>query len=178
MKALKYIGFAILGLIALILLVAAFVPKDMQYEKSIVINAPIDSVWLQVNSLSAMDKWNPWNAKDPNMKKSISGTDGAVGATSSWQSDVDDVGTGSQTIAKIEAPTSFQTKLKFLEPFESEADAYVILAPENGGTKATWGFKSVMPYPFNISTLFMNMESSMGPDWTTGLNKLKTLSEN
>ena len=137
MKILKYILFAILGLIALILIAAGFTSKDMNFEKSIVINAPIDSVWLNVNSLGAMDKWSPWNEKDPNMKKSMSGTDGTVGASASWESDVDDVGKGSQTIAMLEAPTKIETDLKFLVPYESEAKGYVYLSPEGNGTKAT-----------------------------------------
>jgi hypothetical protein len=177
MKILKYIGLAVGGLIALVLIVALFVSKDVKYEKSIVINAPIDSVWLQVSTLSAVDRWSPWNDKDPNMKKSMEGTDGTVGAMASWDSENSEVGKGSQTISKIEAPTLLETQLKFLVPYESEAQGYIVLAPEGTGTKATWGFKSEMPYPVNIWKLFMNMEAMMDADWNSGLNKLKALSE-
>ncbi len=177
MKALKYVGIGLLVLIGIPLIAALFISKEMNYEKSISINAPIDSVWVNVSSLSAMDKWSPWNDHDPNMKKSLTGTDGEIGATASWESDVKEVGKGSQTIARIEKPTSFETDLKFLVPFESEAKGYVRLSPEGDGTKATWGFKSEMPYPVNFTKIFMNMEEMMGKDWESGLGKLKTLSE-
>jgi hypothetical protein len=177
MKILKFIGIGLVGLIVLLLLIAAFVSKDFSYEKSVVINAPIDSVWINVNSLGAMDKWSPWNDYDPNMKKSMSGTDGTVGAVSSWESEVDNVGKGSQTITKIEAPTSIETQLKFLVPYESEAVGYVYLSPEGDGTKATWGFKSEMPYPMNLMKMFMDMQAMMDKDFGSGLNKLKALSE-
>lgn len=69
MKTSKTIGIVLLILIAIPLIIALFVPKDFAYEKSIAINAPIDSVWETVNSLTALDKWSPWNDQDPNMKK-------------------------------------------------------------------------------------------------------------
>jgi hypothetical protein len=177
MKALKYIGITLASIIALILIVALFISGDVHYEKSISINAPIDSVWLNVNSLSDLDKWSPWNDYDPNMKKSMTGTDGAVGSVASWESEVDEVGKGSQTISKIEAPTMIATELKFLVPYESEAKAIVKLSPEGSGTKATWVFESEIPYPFTLMKLFMNMDEMLDKDWNSGLTKLKALCE-
>jgi hypothetical protein len=178
MKALKYILIVLVSIVALIMVVALFVPKEMMYEKSISINAPIDIVWENVNSLADMDAWSPWNEKDPNMKKTNSGVDGTVGAIQSWESDVEGVGTGSQTIAKINPPYYIETELKFYDPYESEAVGYVKLEEiANNEISATWGFKSEMPYPFNIMSLFMNMDDMMGDDWNKGLTKLKFLSE-
>jgi len=176
MKLLKYLGFGLLALVLIVLVVALFVPKTFKYEKSVSINAPIDSVWENTNSLAALDKWSPWNDHDPNMKKEASGADGTVGAIQSWDSEI--VGTGSQTIKSVQKPTLFETKLDFLKPHESHGEAYVKLEEEGTGTKATWGMTGSMPYPFNVMILFMNMEKSMGKDWDNGLGKLKTLSEN
>lgn len=176
MKVLKYLGFGLLAVVLLVLVVALFVPKTFVYEKSVVINAPIDSVWVNTNSLSALDKWSPWNDHDPNMKKWSTGVDGTVGAVQGWDGEV--VGSGSQTIKTIQKPTLFETKLDFLKPHESHGEAYVKLVAEGSGTKATWGMSGSMPYPFNVMILFMNMEKSMGKDWDNGLAKLKSLSEN
>ena len=71
MKVLKGILIALVILIAIPLIAAIFVSKDLNYEKSIEIEAPIDHVWEQVNSLQDMDKWSPWNEYDPNMKKGM-----------------------------------------------------------------------------------------------------------
>ncbi len=92
MKIVKIIGIGLLILIAVPLIIALFVSNDMNYEKSINIDAPIEVVWENVNSLSDLDKWSPWNEYDPNMQKKISGTDGTVGAKQEWESDVDKVG--------------------------------------------------------------------------------------
>lgn len=177
MKILKKIGLAILVLIALLLITALFVSKEFKYDKSIVINASTDEVWKYTSSLEGMDKWSPWNDYDPNMKKSFSGTDGTVGAMASWESDHEKVGNGSQTISKIEAPTLFETNLKFLTPYESEAIAQVILAPKGNQTMVTWQFSGEMPYPFNLMKLTMNMDEALGDDFNSGLNKLKALCE-
>jgi len=176
MKALKIIGIGLLIGVAILLIIALFVPKDFSYEKSVTINAPVDSVWENTNSLSALDKWSPWNDHDPVMKKEMTGVDGSIGAKQSWESEI--VGSGSQTIARIEKPTLFETELNFYEPQESHGKAYVKLLSEGAGTKATWGMSGNMPYPVNIMILFMNMEKNMGKDWDNGLSKLKKLSEN
>jgi hypothetical protein len=177
MKALKYIGITLAVVIVLVLVVALFISGKVHYEKSISINAPVDSVWQNVGSLSAVDKWSPWNDYDPNMKKSISQPDNVVGAVTSWESDVDVVGKGSQTISKIEAPNLLEVDLKFLVPYESEAKGIISLVPEASGTKVTWAFESEIPYPFRVMMLWMNMEDAVGKDWNNGLGKLKALCE-
>ncbi len=178
MKILKYTGIGLLVIIALILIVALFIPKEVVYEKSISIYAPLEIVWENVNSLDDLDSWSPWNAYDPDMKKEITGTDGTVGATQSWESDVEEVGKGSQTITKIEPPYYFQTALKFYGSYENEAIGYVKLDDKpNNEVIVTWGFKSEIPYPFNIMSLFTSMEDMMGEDWNKGLERLKFLCE-
>ena len=178
MRVLKIVGIVLMIIIGVPLIVALFVPKDVQYEKSIEINAPIQVVWENVNSLSDMDKWSPWNQYDPTMKKEIIGKDGTVGAKQVWESNVDEVGKGSQTIAKLNAPNLIETDLKFFSPYESEAKGYVKLKEKNNKTLATWGFASEMPYPMNLMKLFTNMEDMMDKDWNDGLSKLKEISEN
>ena len=175
MKALKIIGIALAAIVALVFIIALFVPKQFVYEKTIVINAPIDSVWGNTASLSAMDKWSPWNDHDPNMKKEYSGIDGTVGAKQSWDGKV--VGIGSQTITNVQKPVLFETSLDFITPRESHGKGYVKLLADGSTTKATWGMTGSMPYPFNIMILFMNMEKQMGKDWDLGLSRLKKLSE-
>ena len=177
MKILKKIGIGLAAIIALLLIVALFVSNDFYYEKSITINAPIEKVWDHTNSLADLDSWSPWMEYDPNMKRELTGTDGTVGAKSSWESDNEKVGKGSQTITKIEKPTLLETDLKFYTPYESEAKGYVKLKPDGGNTIVTWGFESDMPYPFNLMKLTMNMEESIGQDFQTGLDKLKKMCE-
>ena len=169
--------YVILSIIAIILIIPLFISKDMNYKKSIVINAPINKVWENVSSLTAMDAWSPWNAKDPDMQRTLTGTDGTPGAKQSWVSTSKEVGEGSQTIVAVDKPNKLSTKLEFIKPFKSEADAFVTLDEAGTETRATWGFESKMPYPMNIMKLFMNFEKSMDKDFGAGLSRLKAISE-
>ncbi|MFT6815746.1 MAG: hypothetical protein ACJAZ3_001658 [Sphingobacteriales bacterium] len=177
MKLLKYIGTGVAVVLGLALIIAVFVTKDFIYEKTITINAPVDSVWQNVNSLAAMDSWNPRSAKDLNIEQVYSGTTGEIGESLEWNSVTKQVGKGVQTIVKIEAPLLIETELKFLTPYESEVTSYVQLQATSAGTDATWGFKSTIPYPFNLMSLIMNAEEQLGPDFQKGLDKLKNISE-
>lgn len=177
MKILKKILYVLLAIIVLWLLVAAVVSGDVKYEKSISINATPDKVWSHTNSVRAIDEWSPWNDKDPNLKKEWSGSTGQVGEKMSWEGN-SNVGKGSQTLTKID-PTAkrIDTEMKFLNPYESEGQAYVIVVPEGSGSKAIWGFTSQIPYPFSVMKIFMNMEEAVGKDYQIGLERLKNLSE-
>jgi len=171
------IVYVILIIVALLLIIPLFISKDMNYRKSISIDAPIDKVWENVGSLAAMDQWSPWNSKDPDMERSQTGVDGEVGAKQSWVSEKKDVGEGSQTIVGLDKPNQLSTKLEFIKPFKSEADAFVKLKEEGAASKATWGFESQMKYPMNIMKLFINFEKNMDKDFGAGLSKLKSICE-
>ena len=178
MKILKIIGLIIVGLLLVITIVTFSVSTDFSYEKSIAINAPIDVVWENTNSLADLDKWSPWVAMDPNIKITRTGIDGTVGAVSSWESDVEEVGKGSQTITEIDAPNTFNTEMKFIEPWESEGKGYIQLTKNGEDTDVLWGFTSNLPRPINLMKLMPGMDETMDAEFSKGLNSLKDLCEN
>ncbi|MBB4804896.1 hypothetical protein HNP38_000168 [Chryseobacterium defluvii] len=178
MKILKRIILFLAGLLIIWLIIAAFIPGDCKYEKSISINAPAEKVWKNTNTLKAMDQWSPWNDLDPNMKKDWMGVAGQSGEKVCWDSKKEEAGKGCQEVKKIDAANKrIDTSIRFLTPYESEANAYVTIVPEGNGSKATWGFTSQIPYPFTVMKLFMNMEDQIGDDYQKGLSRLKALSE-
>ena len=176
MKALKTIG-VILGILLAVLLVLVFIaPSEMRVEKSIKIQAPSDVVFPEISSFSKMNEWSPWMKLDPTMEQSIEGQDGTVGATHKWSGN-DKVGVGQQKIIAIDENKGIKTKLNFMEPWESEADAFIELASMEDETEVTWGFVSPLPKPMNVMALFMDMEEAVGKDYQKGLNSLKTIVE-
>lgn len=178
MKALKIIGLILLIIIGLPLVIALFVSNDFSYEDQVSINAPIQKVWDQTNTLQKMDNWSPWGKKDPDLNQSFTGADGSVGSQNCWDSQHPEVGAGCQTITKVNAPYLLETRLDFTRPQESQGDGYVKLEESNGTTIVTWGIKSEFDYPMNILNLLMSAEDAMGPSFKEGLGKLKELSEN
>ncbi len=177
MKILIKVLITVLILIAIPLIAALFISKDVRYEKSITLNASVETVWQNVATFEAQDKWSPWGVYDPEMKKELTGIDGTVGAIQSWESDHEKVGKGTQTIVNIVPLQIIETDLKFYIPYESEAKGFIKLEAEGNGTKITWGFNSEMPYPFNLMKLFMNLDKMMDEDWNLGLSRLKNLCE-
>ncbi|WP_027380744.1 SRPBCC family protein [Chryseobacterium daeguense] len=178
MKILKWTIIVLASILIFWLIVAFFISGDCKYEKSISINAPVDKVWQNTNTLKAMDQWSPWNDIDPNMKKDWTGTTGQPGEKMCWSSAKEEAGKGCQEVKKIdEANKRIDTEIRFLTPYESEANAFVTVVPEGSGSKATWGFTSTIPYPFTVMKLFMDMEAAIGKDYQEGLTNLKNLSE-
>ncbi len=173
MLALYIIG----GLIALILIVAAIAGTRWNYEKSISINMPLQKVWDNVKTLGALNKWNPWVEKDPNIKIEFSGEDGNPGAQYSWESNVKEVGAGSQTIVAASDKSELATRVDFIRPFKGTGEAYIQIRAEGGATKVTWRMVSSTPYPMNIIKIFGVIEKNMDDAFGRGLNKLKSICE-
>jgi hypothetical protein len=112
------------------------------------------------------------------MIKTYTGTDATVGFISAWDSKDEDVGKGAQEIKKITEGSRIDYELRFIKPFESTEQAYMITeAVSPAQTKVTWGFEGSMAYPTNITMLFMDFDKMIGADLATGLDKLKTVME-
>ena len=175
-KVLKIIGVLILLAIAFVLIAGIFVPQTYHLEKDITINAPKDKVWSHVNSLQQLEKWSPWSGKDPAMKVTYEGQEGAIGSVYKWDGN-SDVGEGTQTLTKVQQPDKVETHLHFIEPFEGEADAFINLVEAGNGTKVSWGFDTRYSYPMNVMQLFVDMDEMMGREYNAGLSKLKQICE-
>lgn len=88
MKTLKWIAAIVVGLIALILLVAAFLPKDRTFSQSIVIEKSPRLIFAQLNSMKNWENWSPFQEADPEMTSEYSGPDFGVGSRQDWKSKV------------------------------------------------------------------------------------------
>lgn len=177
MKFLKKVVFLLLSLIALVLIVALFLNKETNVERSITIDLPKAEVFEYVRYLKNQDNYGVWQQMDPKMNKSYSGEDGTVGFISTWKSENENVGSGEQEITKIVEDSRIETKLRFKEPWESESDAYFDFKSTGNQTEVTWGFHGITPYPWNVMLLFMDMDEMLGKDLEGGLNNLKKVLE-
>lgn len=176
MKALKIVLGIILLLVIAAVIASLATPTEMKVERSIEINASPAAIQPYVTHLEKMHDWSPWAELDTNQKVEYVGEDGTIGAIMKWEGN-EDVGKGEQEITAI-SDNRVDTDLRFIEPYESEADAYTILEEiEPGKTKVTWGFDSEMARPMNIMMLFMDMDAALGADFEKGLSNLKALVE-
>ncbi len=169
--------YFLLGLIVSLLVIAAFVGTAWTIERSIDINASASKVWEQLGTLRALNAWNPWSSKDPNVKLTFKGQDGAVGSSYDWDSTDKTVGAGTQTILATDAPRELQTRVDFLRPFKGTGKSWLKLNENNGKTTVYWGMASSTPYPMNIIKLFGMIEKNMDKAFSEGLGELKRRSE-
>ena len=175
MSTLLYI---LLGIVLLVFILGMVAQKVYEVNRSIIIDKPLSEVFNYLKFLKNQEDWSPWAERDPNMKKTFTGTDGEVGFISAWESDHKQVGTGEQEVTGIIENEAINSQLRFLKPFKSTSDAYLRVAEASGGTNVTWGFAGTNKFPINIMMLFMNMEKAIGGDFEQGLAKLKTTLEN
>ena len=174
MRILKRIFFTLLALIVIVLIAGLFMDKNYAMEREVTVNIPKDSVFQYIKHLKNQDEFSVWNQKDPNSKRTFTGTDGEVGFIYTWDSSMDEVGAGEQEIKKITEGERVDMELRFKRPFESTDYAYFITESVSPAqTKVKWGFTGTMPYPMNVMKPFMNMDEMMGKDLQAGLDKMK-----
>ncbi|WP_140939463.1 SRPBCC family protein [Sphingobacterium lumbrici] len=172
MKILKYILFTLLGLIALVLIIALIIPKNFHAGSEIAINKPRQEVFDYVKLLRNQSNYDNWSRQDPNIQQTYSGTDGTVGFRYVWKSDK--VGEGEQVITRIEEGQQMDTDLFFNG--SKDVNKSILRVEELSPTqsKVIWEIDGKMPYPFNIIGLFFDMNK----DFDKGLQNLKYILEN
>ncbi len=150
MKLLKYFLLSLLALLALILLIALFVPRKYTISVAENINKPKSTVYDYVKMLKNQEYYSEWIKADPNLRPEITGEDGSVGAIQSWNSKINDVGEGTQTITAI-TDDRIDTDLNFIRPFKGTAKtAQIFTAIDSNSTKLTTEFYSNAAYPMNL----------------------------
>lgn len=176
MKILKYLPYALLSILGVVLIIGLFLPKEYRVSREVTINRNNTAVFNYVKYLKNQANYNVWAQMDPNQITTYTGEDGQVGFTSAWKSELDSVGAGKQTIVAINEGNSIDYEIVFTEPFESTMQTAMVFEPvDSNSTKVTWNFSGDMDYPFNTMLLLFDMENTLGKDLQQGLYNLKEL---
>ena len=160
------------GVVLLLLVLYLLAPATYDVSRTTEVRRPPEDVFDYLKYLKNQDEWSPWGQKDPNMKKGFRGTDGTVGAVSTWEGNKQ-VGAGEQEITRIVAGQRIESVLRFLKPWKSTSDAYLEVEPAPGGSLIRWGFKGSNGFPMRLMMLFMSMDKMVGKDFEQGLANLK-----
>jgi len=154
---------------------AACNPTPYEVKREILIDAPVDVVYAEVNNFKNFVVWSPWEDMDPEMTKTYEGPDDGVGAKYSWVGN-DSVGTGYMEITESVPNQRVVSNLVFTEPWESESVNTWTLEDTPEGTKAIWTVKGELP----AAMFWMgqeDMDETMGPTFDDGLGRLKAIAE-
>ena len=168
------IGLAVV--IVLLVIVIATRPSAFRVTRSAVIAAPPERPFELVNDFRAWPKWSPWEKKDPQMKRTLGGPPGGVGAIYAWAGDKN-VGEGRMTIDRSERPSLVGINLEFIKPFAGVCPTAFTFDPAPGGTKVTWTMEGKYNFISKAMSLVINMDKMIGNDFEAGLAAMKAEAE-
>ncbi len=177
------IGVKLIKVLLAILVVAvvAFVlggfllPKQMEVERSTLIESDPATVFDYINSLENFHRWSPWADMDPQMQLEFFGPKQGVGAGMRWSSEVPQVGQGVQRITVSEPPQRVVAVMEF--DGQSGSETVFELAPQGNQTKVTWRYR--VDFGSNPVSRYVGLalDGVLGPHYERGLEKLEHLVE-
>lgn len=167
MKILKNVLIAIFALVAILLLIAAVLPKTFHAGSELIINRSSNEVFDYVKQIKKQGEYDNWSRQDPNIQKEYSGEDGTVGFMYAWKSDK--VGDGKQVITNVIDGKRVEMDLYFNGEGEANKSFIAVDSIAHNQSKVSWEIDGKIPFPFNIFTLFYDMNE----DFKQGLVNMK-----
>lgn len=179
MSILKYILIPIALIAGIYCLLCVFGPKRFDTTRSIEMNAPKNMAFNMVNNMKTWESWSPWFAKDPEIKLGYGDKTIGIGATSTWSSEVKEVGSGKQTIIESVAGELIKTNLEFEGWDDASTGVWNFEDAGNGKSKVSWGMESSKDMPFLLRGMMLvsGMKKSMENDFDSGLASIKKIAE-
>jgi hypothetical protein len=172
MKKVIIAGFGVLALAFVGLMgAAAMQPDVITVERTAVIDAQPQDIWIHVADYNNFVDWSPWTPMDPAASREISTPSYGMGSTYAWSGN-DEVGTGSMKTITYEEPTKMEQELVFTAPWESSSTVFYELTEVDGGTSVRWGFEEHPNFQMKMATLFMDMDEMLGGQYEQGLANL------
>jgi len=168
------IVYILLGLIFLLLIIAALLPSKYNMEKSIIIKKPRAEVRDKVGDLNHFKEWNPWQRSEPAAKAIITGEPKRAGHQYKWEGKR--IGAGSLTIRDIDRK-HIHFEVEFLRPWKSKArDNWLFEDWGTGETKVTWQNVGNLPFPI-ARLMWPILNKNLHRQFVQGLNNLKKVCE-
>lgn len=156
------------------LLVAAagfLLPQQQRVERSIVIAAPAEEVFKQLDGAKAFQAWSPWASLDQDMKVSYFGPDFGPGSKMTWESNNPGVGSGSWVV--VDSKENSQVRIALDFGGQGQAESWFKLQAVPGGTKVTWGFETDSGMNPIHRWFGLMLDKWVGGDYEKGLKQLK-----
>jgi len=165
--------YTISGLIVLLIIIGLALPQRIQVVASIEVDAPLATVFAQVNDFRRASLWSPWFETDPNARIVYSGPERGVGATITWDGVI--VGQGTQVIIESNPYEYIATTINLGGP--GEAKSWFDFVDSGRSTYLDWTFEA--DYGYNIVGRYaaLLLKDIMRRDYEHGLGSLKNIAE-
>ncbi len=187
MKIIKITFIFTAILIALLVLISLFMPKELRVERQTIIFVNNCTVFEQINSPSKWRNWCSWFPKDSVSKYKYNEITSGQDAQMAWNSEKDELGRGTMTVLSSTDCDSLKIQLQiagqgisaiyfYCEPYQ---ELIIKNNPnyQNFATKVTFGIIANASY--NPVSRFMNLfiEEVIGEDIEKNLTNLKNFCE-
>ncbi|MFZ5722200.1 MAG: SRPBCC family protein [Pseudomonadota bacterium] len=159
-----------------LLFFAAKSSSRFRIERSIRIDAGVQSVFPWLNEPRNAERWLPFARKDPQMKHDYSGPARGVGAVCTFAGGKQS-GTGRITITESTAPVQVVSRLEMFSPFKADNRVVYTAVPLGDRTEVHWSMEGKSPFIARLMCAFFDMDSMVGKDFEDGLINLKSLVE-
>ena len=172
---LKKILLSLLVVVVLLIVVGFFLPKISIVERTMLIKAKPEVVFGQINNLKNWEQWSPWHQLDKSMKINYANITTGKGASYTWSSENDNVGSGTMRITQSSPNDSINMSVDFGDHGTSAAK--FILTPDTEGVTVKWiGSFDMGNNPLGRYFGLM-MNKFVGGDYEKGLNNLRVVCE-
>ncbi|MCU0320553.1 MAG: SRPBCC family protein [Flavobacteriales bacterium] len=175
-KLLTYLGFGLGILIALFVVLVVLAPTALTITCTSVIQQDQQTVFDHLRSMAQFPRWSPWRVQDPEQRYTLSGTDGEIGATFSWQG-VAEESVGHQTITELTGNSGLTIACVIEKPFPSNPEYRYALRAVPGGTEVTQTFSTHLGRPTNAIAVLIGPEGEIRSTNQLGLARLAQLVE-
>ncbi|MSP63648.1 MAG: polyketide cyclase [Myxococcales bacterium] len=172
----KKIGLGFVGLVVVLLIVIATRPGAFAITRTATIAAPPAVLYPMIADFHRWGEWSPWDALDPNQKKTFDGAASGVGAITGWSGN-DQVGEGRMTVLAVKPNAEVDIKLEFIKPFAATNQTQFSLKPEGAATEVIWAMNGTNDFMGKAYSLFVDVDKMVGADFERGLATMKTVAE-
>ncbi len=177
MEILAWIGIVLFGIALIVVIIGFLKPRKAFMKREILIKSDKETVFEYANNLQKfVENWSPWTEKDPDMETTYEGPAEGVGSTYKWKGHPKKVGYGTMRIIASDRPNKVTSFLSFGGRGDAEVSVTIEEASADG-LKVTWDFEADNGNNPVARIFGSMMDKFLGPDFETGLNKLKTACE-
>ncbi|MEY8876919.1 MAG: SRPBCC family protein [Leptothrix sp. (in: b-proteobacteria)] len=160
--------------VACVLLIAATRPDHFRIERSALIAAPAERLFPLIDNLREMNRWNPFDRKDPQIKGSYSGPAAGPGATYAFEGSRE-AGSGQLKVESSQAPSQVRMTLDMTRPMAAHNQVEFTLQPEAGGTRVTWAMSGEQPFIGRVMGVVIDIDRMVGGEFEKGLADLAAI---
>lgn len=147
---------------------------DFTLSRSTRIQAPAARIHPLLDDFHQWQRWSPWEALDPDLKRDFSGPAAGVGSTYHWSGNKK-AGEGEMRMTESSI-SRVAVDLDFLKPFKASNVTTFDLAPSGDGTDVTWTMTGKRSAIMSLmGKLFF--DNAIAGDFDKGLAALKREAE-